>query len=278
MSLRDHARRLRMYYKSVALFRETLADPAAVRWLPWLPSHTVIDLEFRSGQRRRFKAGQWADLPEACRLDRAGFEFEYLSDRKRVRVDGLVFDSPLWARDEEEFFREVFVDDVYGIRGRNLAGHTVVDIGAFVGDTAIAYARAGAYVHCFEPSAGCCSFIRRNIEQNALADRVTLHEVGLGEKEHRLVKRDDTLNFVEGVRYVLETLPAGIDILKIDCEGGEYHLLQDRRFLEHLRPREIRLEYHHGPDGVVAPLERDGYTVEVAPRDSQFGLVQALQS
>src|SRR5688572_9864781 len=90
MSLRDRVRRLRMFYKSAALFRETLADPAAVRWLPWLPSDTVIDLEFRSGQRRRFTAGQWADLPEACRLDQAGFEFEYLSDRKRVRVDGLV--------------------------------------------------------------------------------------------------------------------------------------------------------------------------------------------
>lgn len=224
------------------------------------------------------RAGQWPDLPAACRLERAGFDFEFLPDRKRVRFDGLVFDSPLWARDEEEYYREVFRDDVYAIRGRNLAGCTVVDVGAFVGDTAVAFARAGARVHTFEPSAAFCQFIRRNVEQNRVADRVVLHEMGLSHETIQVQKRGDQLNFVEGVSYALANLPKDIDILKIDCEGGEYHLLSDPRFLAHLAPREIRLEYHHGPDGVLAPLKRSGYTAEVTPRDAQFGLVQAIRA
>jgi hypothetical protein len=275
MTFRDRVRRLRMFYKSGALFEERLANAAATRWLPWLPSHREVHVPFRSGRKLLMRAGQWPDLPAACRLERAGFDFEFLPDRKRVRFDGLVFDSPLWARDEEEYYREVFRDDVYGIRGRDLAGCTVVDIGAFVGDTAVAFARAGARVHTFEPSIAFCHFIRRNIDQNGVADRVVLHEVGLGDKELQLRRKGDCLTFVEGVAYTMANLPQGVDILKIDCEGGEYHLLSDPRFLAHLAPREIRLEYHHGPEGVVAPLKRSGYAAEVAPRDAQFGLILA---
>ena len=278
MTLRDRIRRLRMYYKSARLFREELADPAAVRWLPWLPADRTVELAFRSGNRRVIKAAHWPDLPAACRLERAGFDFDFLADRKRVRVDGLVFDSPLWARDEEEYYREVFRDDVYGIRGRDLTGRTVVDIGAFVGDTAVAFARAGATVHAFEPSAGLCAFLRANIQANGVADRVILHAVGLDKKTFQTERRGDRLNFAEGVSYALERLPRNIDLLKIDCEGGEYHLLADPRFLAHLAPREIRLEYHHGPEGVVAPLRSQGYTAQVEPRDRQFGLIEALRA
>jgi FkbM family methyltransferase len=278
MTFRDRVRRLRMFYKSGALFEERLANASSAHWLPWLPAQREVQFAFRSGRELRMKAGQWPDLPAACRLERAGFDFEFLPDRKRVRFDGLVFDSPLWARDEEEYYREVFRDDVYGIRGRDLAGCTVVDIGAFVGDTAVAFARAGARVHAFEPSAGLCGFFRQNAAQNGVADRVVLHEVGLGDKDRQLRRKGDCLTFVEGVSYTVANLPKNVEVLKIDCEGGEYHLLADPRFLAHLAPREIRLEYHHGPDGVVAPLERSGYAAEVAPRDAQFGLVQAMRT
>jgi hypothetical protein len=267
-----------MYYKSAPLFRERLSDASAARWLPWLPAQREVRLAFGSGRQLRMAAGQWPDLPAACRLERAGFDFEFLADRKRVRCDGVVLDSPLWARDEEEYYREVFRDDVYGIRGRDLSGRTVVDIGAFVGDTAIAFARAGALVHAFEPSAGLCSFLRHNIEHNGLAGRVVVHAVGLGVTNRQIERRGDALNFVDGVPYVLAHLPPHVDILKIDCEGGEYHLLGDPRFLAHLAPREIRLEYHHGPDDMVAALGRSGYAAQVAPRDAQFGLIQAMRA
>ena len=58
-------------------------------------------------------------------------------------------------------------------------------------------------------------------------------------------------------------------------EGAEYHLLGDARFLAHLAPREIRMEYHRGPDGVVAPLERAGYTVQLRNPAASVGLLVA---
>jgi hypothetical protein len=80
---------------------------------------------------------------------------------------------------------------------------------------------------------------------------------------------------VEGVAYALAKLPARIELLKLDCEGAEYHLLGDRRFLAHLAPREIRMEYHRGAEGVVEPLKRAGYEVELNGPAARVGLLVA---
>jgi hypothetical protein len=86
---------------------------------------------------------------------------------------------------------------------------------------------------------------------------------------------DDELQFVEGVRYTLEHLPAGIDLLKLDCEGAEYHLLSDARFIGHLNPREIRMEYHRGPEPLAARLSEAGYEVAFDPSAGPVGLMTA---
>lgn len=275
MTLRERVRRLRLYYRSMALFRERLADPAIARWLPWQPGARIVELRFCSGRTFRLPARQWPLLPSACRLERLGAEFEFLADAKRVRIDGLTLYSPLWARDEAAYYQEVLLDDVYGVKGRDLAGRVVVDVGAYVGDSAIAFARQGADVHAFEPSETFCDFIRRNLSENALAGRVQLHEVGLAERSETIHTRHDRLHLVEGVSYALEHLPQNVELLKLDCEGAEYHLLGDPRFLAHLAPREIRMEYHRGHVGVAEPLARAGYAVTLVGPAAKVGLLSA---
>lgn len=275
MTPRERVRRLRLYYRSADLFRERLAEPALARWLPWRSGDRIVELRFRSGRRMRMAARHWPLLPTACRLERMGAEFEFLEDAKRVRIDGLTLYSPLWARDEAAYYQEVLVDDAYGVKGRDLAGRVVVDVGAYVGDSSIAFARQGATVHAFEPSVAFCAFIRRNLAENGLAARVHLHEVGLAERAEEVRTRNDRLNLVEGVAYSLAHLPTGIELLKLDCEGAEYHLLGDPRFLGHLAPREIRMEYHRGHRGVVDALERAGYAVALPDATATVGLLSA---
>lgn len=275
MTLRERARRLRLYYKSGALFREQLAEPAQAWLLPWLPSHRSVEIKFRSGHRLRMLPGQWSLLPAACRLEAIGAEFEFLEDSKRVRIDGVTLFSPLWTREEAAYYREVFLDDVYRVKDRDLSGQVVVDVGAYVGDTAIAFARQGATVHAVEPSETYCRYIHRNLAENGLSGQVTVHEVGLSDREDELETRHDRLRFREGVGYALTHLPAHVDVLKLDCEGSEYHLLGEPRFLAHLAPREIRMEYHRGPAGVVEPLECAGYRVKLQGAASQVGLLTA---
>lgn len=275
MNLREHIRRLRLYYKSRALFVAGLTSPAFALILPMLPGSREILISMLSGRSFRMKAACWPLLPTACRLEAIGAEFEFLEDAKRVWIDGLTMYSPLWSRDEASYYKEVLLDDAYGVKGRDLTGQTVVDVGAYVGDSTIAFARQGASVHAFEPSVSFCGFIRRNLEANALADRVELHPVGLSDHIGAADIRHDRLNFVEGVDYALEHLPRSVDLLKLDCEGAEYHLLADPRFLAHLRPREIRMEYHRGPEPVARYLGDAGYSVELGSEGGPVGLISA---
>ena len=277
MTLRERIRRLRQYYRSRKLFEQQLENPAIANWLPWRPAGRRVVVRFRSGREFRMAAAQWPLLPSACRLERIGADFEFLDGAKRVTLDGLTLYSPLWTRDEAAFYQEVLLDDVYGIKGKDLSGRTVVDVGAYVGDSALAFARQGALVHAFEPSESCCAFIRRNVSENGFAGRVVLHEVGLAERKETVLSRHDRLNFAEGVSYVLEHLPRGVELLKLDCEGAEYHLLGAARFLEHLAPREIRMEYHRGHAGIVGPLERAGYAVTLLNSAAEVGLAIAYR-
>jgi hypothetical protein len=275
VSLRDRIRQLRLFYRSRALFEEHLRDPSVARWMPWQPAGRLVTVRFRTGREMRLPAGQWPLLSSACRLDRIGAEFEFLPDAKRVRLDGLTLYSPLWSRNEAAYYEEVLTKDAYGVKGRDLSGHTVIDVGAFVGDSSLAFARQGATVHAFEPSEIFSGFIRRNAAENGFAERVQVHAVGLAERSHSLATRDGRMQFVEGVSYALEKLPANVALLKLDCEGAEYHLLGDPRFLAHLAPREIRMEYHRGHQGVVGPLERAGYAVSLQDPKAQLGLAVA---
>ena len=268
-------RMLRLYYKSTNLFRDCLADPGQASLLPWLSPERRIDVKFRSCRLFTMPAKHWALLPTACRLDEIGADFEFLDDSKRVRIDGLTLFSPLWTRNEAAYYQEVFLEDAYRVKNRDLRGQVVVDVGAYVGDTAIAFARRGATVHAVEPSETFCRYMRRNLAENGLADRVTVHDVGLSDREDEFEIRNDRLRFKEGVGYALAHLPARVDVLKLDCEGAEYFLLGDPRFLDHLAPREIRMEYHRGPAGAVEPLERAGYGVKLHGQASQVGLLTA---
>lgn len=277
MSLRDALRRLRLYYKSRALFEQTLADPGVTRWLPLRRGGAQAEIRWKDGGAWTMQARHWPHLPSACRLHAAGIEFELLDAAKRIRFDGLTLYSPLWAREEANYYRETLRDDVYGVKGSDLSGATVIDVGAYVGDSTLAFARQGAAVHAFEPSQAFCGFIRRNLEANALAERVALHPVGLAERAETRHTANDTLHFVEGVGYAIGHLPRNADLLKLDCEGGEYHLLADPRFLSHLRPRRIRMEYHRGPGPLLGHLERDGYRVELGSADGPVGLLSATR-
>ncbi len=89
-------------------------------WLPLMPSGSRVEVAFVSGRRFTIQASCWPLLPTACRLEGIGADFEFLDDAKRVKVDGLMLYSPLWSRDEASYYKEVLLDDAYGVRQRDL--------------------------------------------------------------------------------------------------------------------------------------------------------------
>lgn len=116
-------------------------------------------------------------------------------------------------------------------------GDTVVDVGAFIGDHTIAYARAvhgvdSGRVIAFEPNPQAFQCLKKNMEQLA---HVECHQMGLSDdaREMRLLVAPNAggSHLSEGfggipVQYLDAFELQRLDLMKIDAEGMELLILQ----------------------------------------------------
>jgi FkbM family methyltransferase len=172
---------------------------------------------------------------------------------------------------------EQFADDCYDLAwvlGRDTGPLQVLDVGAHVGAfaTNLALARHDLRVECYEPSPDTARYLRRNVERNALSDRVRVHELamaaevgtallddngggsvhnGLVQQDHRLVDGADapgrrgTIEVKTSTfEQALAEAPAPFDVVKMDCEGGEYDLVYASSPASWAPVRRVVMEYH----------------------------------
>lgn len=145
-------------------------------------------------------------------------------------------------------------NDEYGLRGRPVSG-PVLDVGGYLGSVGIAIAvdNPDAQVTIVEPVPSNAALIRHNIERNGVGDQVTLIEGAVGkggEKvdvwfgyrgseslEHHAFVGNSSLAYDhggdaehDGLTYIGRSLASlvgdGLDLMKIDCEGGEWAFLR----------------------------------------------------
>ena len=161
-----------------------------------------------------------------------------------------------------------------------VSGRSVLDIGASIGDTAVAFALRGAKrVVAVEPYPFVFRYAKKNIEANGLSN-VELVNAGVGEEEGEI--RLTTAPTFSGTSlresacgidvpiYTLDTLVARygpFDALKVDCEGCEYSLLKSERLADF---REIQIEYHYGYEPIAKRLCELGFRVRVSPPRDAF--------
>lgn len=191
-------------------------------------------------------------------------------------------------------------EDEYGMARRGGAA-TMVDVGGYLGGVGIGYAvdNRDARVWVVEPLPANCELIRENIALNGVGDRVTLLEAaadrpGAGRATVRWAFDDDesgrhhrfvgNSSLADGSASRLSAeVPAvslpdlvamaggGIDLLKVDCEGGEYALFAGSAE----GVGEIVGEHHRG----IAPL-RDllaaTHAVAVTGGTDDFGAFVAV--
>jgi FkbM family methyltransferase len=173
---------------------------------------------------------------------------------------------------------EQFADDCYDV-GWLLGPRPgeplhVLDVGSHVGAFATNLALAGANVHveCYEPSPETARFLRENVERNGLSGRVRVHEQALGATsgsallddnsggsvhnglvvaDHRLVDGADALTSRRTIEVETTTFdracaiaPAPFDLVKLDCEGGEYQLVYASSPASWASVRRVVMEYH----------------------------------
>jgi FkbM family methyltransferase len=164
---------------------------------------------------------------------------------------------------------EVFVSKLY-LSPRPLSSiKFVVDVGTNVGYSLVFLAREfpEAKIMAFEPHSANARQAMININANHLQDRVDLHVAAAGIRRgtayitdrsarSHVVSENHTRGLlpIEIVDFFDTVGNAQIDLLKIDCEGGEYDLVMDSRF-ENLKARVLVMEWHLTPQHPQADTE-----------------------
>ena len=158
---------------------------------------------------------------------------------------------------------------------------TVLDIGANIGDTGIFYALNGAKkVIGIEPFPKNFDYAQQNIQINNFDNVITLLQAGCSSKKE-IVKIDP--DYQSNIESEVKNFKTGIDVpmiplqdiinkyeipkssvLKIDCEGCEYDIIENISFETISYFSNIQIEYHLGYKKLKNKLESFGYTVKVS--------------
>ena len=226
-----------------------------------------------------------------------GFRFERASafhTPQSISIDGKPTALHLPAEHGVKIaFVELLLDDCYRLRWLHSQGETtqrILDIGANVGLFCLA-ARIefpNATIHAYEPNRALEPYL--NHQGEAADARVFFEAVGRDDGKIRLVvldehesvhtasQRDETGSIPQvSLRKAIERIGGSVDLLKIDCEGAEWDMLEDIEPWR--RVRHVTMEYHlrHGLDhgSVQTALRRCGFIIKHQVRADTFGLVFA---
>lgn len=202
--------------------------------------------------------------------------------------------------------KEVVVDDVYGITQSDQKINTVIDIGAHIGTFSLLASKAfpSAKIFAIEPNPKTFSTLQKNCQLNQTKN-VVLANLAVSDKEGLIDmypnstsglatvitdKADTEKNKAFSVRsttlakFMVENAIAKCDLLKIDCEGSEYVILNSLRRTDFAKIRSITMEYHKvGVENklttLVRLLRKVGFFVKVKenPLDNSVGNLTAFK-
>lgn len=166
-----------------------------------------------------------------------------------------------------EAINETFIRGVYRKFCSNLEGKTVVDIGAFIGDTPIMFSLNGAKeIYAYEPDVKAYNLATRNMKLNSISN-MKLFNIGIGDRSGKLfIKvfggRKRSLSNVVPLNEVIGNIDK-VDILKMDCEGCEFPALLSLNPKTLQKIGEVIIEYHKDPLPIVKRLKECGFNVKV---------------
>jgi FkbM family methyltransferase len=188
---------------------------------------------------------------------RSGAKVECLRVGSR-RIDISVPESE--ASHQQWELGHLWGDDPYrlAVLPRNLA--TVLDVGANVGFFAILARHyfPTATIHCYEPAPAIFPILQRHTE----GLRVIAYQAGVSNNDGSasLVSQDQAPSLYNRValdaegaiqlisfKNAIDRLGETVDLLKLDCEGGEWSIVEDRESLR--RVKHVAMEYHLDCEG-----------------------------
>lgn len=173
---------------------------------------------------------------------------------------------------------EVFKDNCYGFF--DVKDKVVVDIGAFIGDSAIYFAGEGAKkIVAYEPDPHLFEIAKQNIRLNNFTNKIQVRQEAVakefGVRDFMFITTHPGVSSIyfkleDTVKFQVNTVPLSsitqelghVDLLKIDCEGAEYEILPAAYAEGALRNVDkIVMEVHGSIEPILDVLRRAEFKV-----------------
>jgi FkbM family methyltransferase len=189
-------------------------------------------------------------------------------------------------------FIEVLLDDCYGVEELPPSLMKIIDVGANVGLFPIAARNRfpEAVIHAYEPNPYLEVYLKNQSEianftyfmeaVGATDGKVEIEIREVSGKTRSTVSDSGNIPMVS-LRRAIDRLGGRADLAKVDCEGAEWLLFEDREIWQ--RVQHLSLEYHLWPDRSHASarqaVESLGFKVrKQIPIDQWYGLILAFRS
>ena len=222
-------------------------------------------------------------------------EFKFGDRNLKIFLDGEA---------DESVFREVFLDrDYMCLDDQIREASTIVDIGGHLGFFAM-YAgilNPSARIFVYEPDERNFGILKRHLKENRIdnvmaknvavvgsgADNAKMRDFYLNEDSHNhsLLDLEGRVKVVKvPVKSFSSVIGEGKDLVKMDCEGGEFEIFEgiDKGVLD--RVGGFYVEYHEYESGmkvdsIVNVLREGGFKIRKTPSryDKRMGFVLGLR-
>ncbi len=186
----------------------------------------------------------------------------------------------------EADFISCFLRNAYGLGHQLGEVRTILDVGANLGFFALAARNyyPNAVIHAYEPNPRIQPELRENtaglniqIFPEAVGKEdgfVSLIDTGPSDQARTRPSHDPASEIPQaGLQTAIDRIGGSVDLLKLDCEGAEWEILESKGCWNSVR--NIRLEYHLFDGKIqsdaINALSQAGYTIISAPLPGEHG-------
>ena len=230
--------------------------------------------------------------------------FESINNKLVIQIDGLKFSINSW--EELLILNEVFIEGIYNYKSED--EFILFDIGMNVGITSLYFSnnKKCSSIFAFEPFSKTREFAKENFSLNHTSSKINVYDFGLGYPERTIkvnyneefkgsvgingvaeyINVEDKDVFELEIRDVAENiLQNSIDnnkniILKIDCEGAEYEIINRLKAQNVLSKIScLMIEWHvNGPNQIVDTLLSENFKIFSFNENSKtIGMIYAVK-